>query len=90
MEVWESMAGTLAAPSSSVFSEIPFHLYTENNRQEKLESWRLEGKRKFSRTLPAFCFPIFDFYSTTFNYLVPAFGPLNQYPLNDCCMSGSA
>lgn len=44
MEVWESRAGTLAARSTSVFSEIPFGLYTENNKQGKLESWQLEGK----------------------------------------------
>ena len=44
MEVWESRAGTLAARSTSVFSEIPCGLYTENNKQGKLESWQLEGK----------------------------------------------
>ena len=90
VQVWESMAGTLVARSTSVFSEIPFGLYTENNKQGKLESWQLEGKRKCSRTLPAFCFPIFDFYSTTFNYLVPDFGSFNKYPINDCCVSGPA
>lgn len=47
-------------------------------------------KRNISRTLPGFCFPIPDLSSITLNHLVPASGSFNKYPLNDCCVSGTA